>query len=135
MHMLITEAHFGAGEALANRLATAGVRVTRCHDEVGYCRALAPGGRCPLDAPTGDVDVVVDVRGPGAELTAREYGAVCAVRAGRPVLVVPDRLTATAVVPDALRDVAHALTQDDLMERYARTGVAHELGRPGAPSA
>src|SRR5205807_1781358 len=47
---------------------------------VGICRVLGPGGRCPLDGPD-PVDLVVDVRPPVSELTAREFGVVCGVRA------------------------------------------------------
>lgn len=80
MHVLITETLFGDADRLAGRLREAGCRVSRCHSGAGVCQALAPGGRCPLDGPE-PVDLVVDVRTPVTELTAREYGVVCGIRA------------------------------------------------------
>lgn len=62
--------------------------MSTCHADSGLCRALAPGSRCPLDGRADPVDLVVDVRGADDGLTVREYGVVCALRAGRPVFVV-----------------------------------------------
>ncbi|PXY22310.1 hypothetical protein [Prauserella muralis] len=93
MHVLVTEAYFGDSAGTVRRLREAGCRVSTCHTEAGLCKALAPGSRCPLDVLDG-VDLLVDVRSVGDELTAREFGTVCAVRARVPVVVVgadPDR--------------------------------------------
>jgi hypothetical protein len=138
MHVLMTEAHFGDGDRLAQRLRQLGVRVTQCHDRVGYCQVLRPGGRCPLDDLTDLVDAVVDVRGPGEELTAREYGAVCAVRAGRPVWVVGADPDAPAVVPAALRHVSRTATEDEFLAQCLLrhpAAAAARLGWPGRPIA
>lgn len=87
MRVLITEALFGDSDDLAETLHGVGAHVSRCHERAGICRALAPGRRCPLDERDG-VDLVVDVRAQLPELTAREYGAVCAVRARIPLVIV-----------------------------------------------
>jgi hypothetical protein len=138
MHVLVTEAQFGDGDRLARRLREFGIRVTTCHDRVGFCQALVPGGRCPLDDLAGPVDVVVDVRGPGEELTAREYGAVCAVRAGRPLWIVGPDPDAPAAVPVALRDLARTATEEDFLAlclRRDHAAVAARVGWLGRPSA
>ncbi|MGX7829594.1 hypothetical protein ACTG9Q_31340 [Actinokineospora sp. 24-640] len=87
-HVLLTEARFGDAEPVAARLRETGAQVSTCHGDSGLCRALAPGSSCPLDGRVDRVDLVVDVRGTDEELTVREYGVVCALRAGRPVFVV-----------------------------------------------
>jgi hypothetical protein len=138
MHVLLTEAQFGDGDRLAQRLRELGVRVTLCHDRVGYCQVLRPGGRCPLDGFTDLVNAVVDVRGAGAELTAREYGAVCAVRAGRPVWIVGTDPDGPVVVPAALHDVARTATEEEFLALCVRrdhTAAAARLGWPGSPAA
>lgn len=87
MHILVTESKVGASDRLAHRLRELGCRVSTCHDGLTACRAVAPGGGCPLDGadPAG---VVVDVRDGDGDLTAREFGAVCGVRARRQVVFV-----------------------------------------------
>ncbi|WP_199434663.1 hypothetical protein [Qaidamihabitans albus] len=93
MHVLVTEARFGDAAATARELREFGCEVSTCHTEIGLCKALAPGSRCPLDLVAG-VDLMVDVRSADEVLTAREFGTVCAVRARVPVVVVdadPDR--------------------------------------------
>jgi hypothetical protein len=137
MHVLLTEAHFGEGDRLAQRLRELGVWVTLCHDRVGYCQVLRPGGRCPLDDLTDLVDAVVDVRGSDAELTAREYGAVCAVRAGRPVWIVGTDSDVPVAVPAALRDVAHTATEEEFLALCVRrdhAAAAARLGWLGRPA-
>jgi hypothetical protein len=132
MHVLVTEAHFGDGDRLVGALRAIGVQVTRCHDRVGYCRALRPGDHCPLDREPlyrEPVDFVVDVRGAGTELTAREYGAVCAVRAQRPVWVVPAHPSMPAQVPLALRDQAVLATEEELLTMCQRVGHAAAAAR------
>jgi len=136
MHILVTEAHFGDSTRLVERLRALGVEVTNCHDKVGYCRVLQPGGRCPLEAFTVNIDLVVDVRGSSEDLTAREYGAVCAVRAMRPVWIVPADPSVPAVVPAGLRSHAIAATEEQLLvlcQRRNQTGVAGQVGWPATP--
>ncbi|MGH3994791.1 MAG: hypothetical protein ACRDSN_20305 [Pseudonocardiaceae bacterium] len=120
MHVLVTEAHFGDSDRLVRQLRGLGMRVSTCHERVGYCRVLGPGGRCPLDDLTGPPDVVVDVRGTGNELTAREYGAVCAVRAMRPVWVVSADPELPVEIPAALRDLAITATQEEFLTMCQR---------------
>jgi hypothetical protein len=134
MHVLVTEAHFGDGDRVVGLLRAIGVRVSCCHDRVGYCRALRPGDHCPLDREP--VDFVVDVRGAGAELTAREYGAVCAARARRPVWIVPADPSMPAQVPAALRDLAILATEEDLLtmcQRVDHAAAAVRLAHPTHP--
>jgi hypothetical protein len=122
MHVLVTDAHFGASDRLVQRLQQLDVRVTRCHDQVGYCRALQLGARCPLD-DLGTVDLVVDVRGTGDELTAREYGVVCGERARRPVWIVGSDPDVPVTIPAAVRDIAIPATEQEFLTRcQARRG-------------
>lgn len=125
MHVLITEARFDDAQEVAERLHDAGCHVTRCHDRVGICRALAPAGHCPLDNRE-PVDLVVDVRAASPELTAREYGAVCAVRARIPLAIVSatDELP---VVPPGLERRAAAVTRTELLDA-CRTAMRDEIG-------
>lgn len=120
MHVLVTESHFGEADRLVERLDAIGVQVSRCHDEVGECRVLAPGGHCPLDTLTNPAELVVDVRGAGAELTVREYGTVCAVRARRPVWLVGTDPQVPVVVPPGLRDIAIVATEEELLTHCQR---------------
>jgi hypothetical protein len=88
MHVLVTESVFGDADAARRELCARGHEVSTCHGDGGVCRAVAPGGTCPLDAQR-PVDLVIDVRGlDGKELTTREYGAVCAIRAGVPLALL-----------------------------------------------
>jgi len=137
MHVLVTEAQFGNADRIVRRLRDHGVRVSSCHDRVGYCRALPPGGRCPLDEITDPVDLVVDVRGGGDELTVREYGVVCAARAMRDVVVVPAEPATPASVPVGLRGIATAVEEDELVascQSDSPTRRAAESGWPGRPA-
>jgi hypothetical protein len=59
-------------------LREAGHEVSTCHDRSGS-QAPRSGRHCPLDSGT-PVDLVADVRGQEPDLTAREFGVVCAVR-------------------------------------------------------
>lgn len=137
MHVLVTEARFGAADRIVERLRESGVRVSTCHDRVGYCRALGPGRRCPLDDITDPVDLVVDVRGVGEELTAREFGVVCGVRAMRGVFVVPADPGLAPVVPAGLRTFATGVTEDELIEacqQAEQTRAAARAGWAGRPT-
>jgi hypothetical protein len=69
-------------------LRSAGVQAQSCH-EPGEpalpCNALIKGRRCPVDA---GIDAVVCVRlGKGAAASVGEFGAICALRAGRPLIM------------------------------------------------
>ncbi|WP_215543847.1 hypothetical protein [Amycolatopsis sp. CA-230715] len=48
--------------------------------------------------------MLVDIRGRGDHLTAREFGAVCAVRARVPVVLVPPVPEVPVEVPDGLEN-------------------------------
>jgi hypothetical protein len=69
-------------------LRAAGHTVERCQEPGAAafpCRALQPGGRCPLDA---GVDVVVTSRArPAATPTAHETGVICGLHHGVPLVV------------------------------------------------
>lgn len=75
-------------EQAGAQLRTAGRRVLRCHEpgEPFFpCNALLPGRRCPLDA---GIDVVLDIRArPVNPPALPEFGAVCALHAGIPLVV------------------------------------------------
>jgi|GEM_PF-5458165 len=124
MHVMVTEARFGDSDRLVQLLRTIGVRVTPCHDRVGYCRVLRPGGHCPLDRAADQVDLVVDVRDAGTELTAREYGAVCGVRARRPVWIVSPDLDTPTAAPAALRDNVTVVSEQELLTMCQRRNRA-----------
>jgi hypothetical protein len=72
----------------ARALEAKGHRVLRCHEpgEPAFpCNALLEGRTCPLDA---GFDVVVTVRGrPGPSPTFSEFGAICAMHDGLPLVV------------------------------------------------
>src|SRR5437899_7333890 len=72
----------------ARSLEMTGNVVTRCHDPgtpVFPCRALQPGGRCPLDA---GVDVVVTMRArPDVNPLPGEIGVICSLHVGVPLVV------------------------------------------------
>ncbi|GAB3490082.1 hypothetical protein [Amycolatopsis cihanbeyliensis] len=115
MHVLVTEAAFGDGDELVARLRAEGCTVSTCHSSSGICRALAPGAGCPLDGPK-PVALMVDVRSAGPELTAREFGVVCAVRAGLQVALVPAEPGLPMPVPPGLRNRTTVATADQLAD-------------------
>ncbi|SHG85323.1 hypothetical protein [Streptoalloteichus hindustanus] len=122
MRVLVTEADFGDGDEVVRRLRALGCRVSTCHGATGFCRALGPGGRCPLDLTGEPVDLVVDVRGRDEELTTREYGAVCAVRARRPLVVVGAAPDVPVRPPAAVRSWAAVASLPQLLAACARGG-------------
>ncbi|MGW4065153.1 hypothetical protein ACWEGE_43175 [Amycolatopsis sp. NPDC004747] len=115
MHVLLTESSFGDSDFLLQPLRDAGCLVSRCHSRAGLCRALAVGGRCPLDEPFAQPDLVVDVRGQGGELTAREYGVVCAVRDRVPVALVSPDACVRAEVPPGLENRVTVIDVEGLL--------------------
>lgn len=136
MHVLVTEAQFGIADRIIRRLSEIGVRVSTCHDRAGYCRALQPGGRCPLDSIVDPVDLVVDVRGTGEQLTVREYGVICALRAMRQVKVLPAERGMPVVAPSGVRDLTTTMTEDQLVAACRQgllTQMAARCGWAGRP--
>ena len=77
-----------AVQQLAPTLEREGLQVLTCHEpgEPAFpCNALRPDRVCPLDA---GFDVVVTMRARSLERLAEgEFGVVCAVRTGRPLVV------------------------------------------------
>ncbi|GAB3147562.1 hypothetical protein GCM10027258_41150 [Amycolatopsis stemonae] len=129
MHVLLTEASFGDADFLVQPLRDAGCLVSRCHTRAGVCRALAVGGRCPLDEPFAQPDLLVDVRGRTGDLTAREYGVVCAVRDHVPVALVSPDPDVPAEVPAGLENRVTVIDVDGLLAT-CRAATRH-LGSPG----
>jgi hypothetical protein len=113
MRILVTEQSPGQGKDLAQRLRYLGCVVSTCHDaNTDVCNGVVPGG-CPLEG-RWPADLVVDVRA-DQELTAREYGAVCGIRAGLPVVLTGLDWQDKPFVPDGLRHRATAIRQSALL--------------------
>ena len=126
MKVLITEQLPGSAAAVAELVGGAGHQVTYCHapgQSSTQCIGLTPGGTCPL-ADLG-VAVAVDARAHAGPMTAREFGVLCALRHGTPLVV-------TGPVPDPSaspwRDADVRCEPDDVVaacaEAAAPTGVA-----------
>lgn len=118
MHVLVTEAKPGSSARLVARLRELGCKVSSCHDSPTACRAVAPGGGCPLDGadPAG---VVVDVRSGDGELTAREFGVVCGVRARRQVVFVDADENLEPLIPRGMNPHMTAVRISALMRACA----------------
>ena len=89
MDVLVIESNARSATEVARDLRDAGHRVHTCFEagmETFPCRALFSGGHCPLDAPGVDVALLVRAH-PWPSPTARERGAICALRAGVPLVV------------------------------------------------
>ena len=127
MHILVTESRAGRSTRLVAQLRELGCRVSTCHDGPTVCRAVAPGGACPLDGadPAG---VVVDVRVGDGELTAREYGAVCGVRARRQVVFVDADEDRAASVPTGMNPHMTAVRVPALVRACADALNAERAG-------
>jgi len=115
MHVLVTEALFGDADPLVEPLRETGCRVSRCHSRAGLCRALAPGSRCPLDGDDPP-SLLVDVRGQGEEMTAREFGTVCAVRARVPIAMVSPDPAVPVEVPPGLENRVTVIDAEGLLD-------------------
>jgi len=77
-----------ATEQAVHTLEAAGHTALRCHDpsEPAFpCNALIPGRTCPLDAGF-DVAVTIRTR-PGAAPMVSEFGVICALRTGHPLVI------------------------------------------------
>lgn len=121
MHVLVTEAAFGESASVVEALRAAGHLVSTCHEQSGVCRALRPGRRCPLDGGV-PVDLMVDVRGQEPDVTAREFGVVCAVRDRLPVVVVGVDPAVPPRIPTGLKSWATGTTLDRLLLACADAG-------------
>lgn len=131
MHVLVTEAKFGDSDRLVERLRRLGCRVSTCHGQSGLCRVLAPGDHCPLDRHE-PVDLMVDVRDGCDELTSREFGTVCAIRAEVPLLIVGVDPAVPAVVPAGLQRFARAVSADHLSDAVRDIISSRESHRAGS---
>jgi len=113
MRILVTEQNPGQSKDLAQRLRYLGCTVSTCHgDNTDLCNGVVPGG-CPLEGRF-PADLVIGVRGE-TEFTAREYGVVCGVRAGLPVVVTGLDWQDKPPVPDGLRSRVTAIRQNALL--------------------
>lgn len=87
MRVLVVGTEDWAIEQAAGQLAATGAEVLTCHDPgqpAFPCNAVIPGRTCPLE--TG-FDVAVTVRSRPLDHPApSEMGAVCALRAGKPLV-------------------------------------------------
>ncbi|WP_206797569.1 hypothetical protein [Amycolatopsis sp. MtRt-6] len=97
MHVLLTESAFGDSGFLVQPLRDAGCLVSRCHSRAGVRRAPAPGGRCPLDEPFAQPDLV------------------CAVRDHVPVALVSPDVCVRAEVPPGLENRVTVVDVDGLL--------------------
>lgn len=111
MRVLVIEDTVGNSIDIVLDLVEAGHRVVRCQpigDTVEPCAGLT-GGACPLDEQVG---VVVQVHDRDEGLTARELGAVCAVRVGIPIVNVGrahSRVATVCTTADRLLGTIEAL--------------------------
>ena len=90
MRVLLMESDAWAADRAGRRLREAGHQTVRCLDadlDSFPCRALQPGGHCPIDCARVDVALLVRAR-PWPGFTPRELGAVCALRDGLPLVVL-----------------------------------------------
>jgi len=115
MRVLVTEAMFDESRAVVTALRDLGCRVSPCHGRSGVCRALAPGGICPLDEDDRP-DLAVDVRAAEPGLTAREFGVVCALRARVPVVMTTAGNTDAPIVPPGFEHRVAACSPEDLFD-------------------
>lgn len=130
MRVLVTEQRPGASDNLVRQLRELGCEVSTCHDATAICTAMAPGRRCPLDS-SSHVDLFVDVHSGGSELAVREFGAVCAIRAKRPVFVVSPKPDRRPTVPWGLGQQATAIRSSALLTACADALRTEELVRSG----
>jgi hypothetical protein len=109
---------------VATRLQAAGATVAMCHDvgsDVFPCRGAR--GDCPIDR---GVDVVVTMRSrPSREPAPGEFGVICGLRAGLPVVVGG---LAAANPFEAWSDHV-AVADGDLVDACLRRGAHIDLTR------
>lgn len=119
MRILVVEDRTGESIDTILDLVDAGHRVVRCQPvggEVEPCAGMAGTGECPLHE---QVDLVVDVH-TGEDFALRELGAMCAARAGAPVVSIGH-------VSPPFRTVR--TTREDLVATIAEIERAREPGR------
>jgi len=98
MKILLTEARAGDAHMVGALLAVEGHDIAFCHADRQQVRCGGlTGAGCPLLAD--DIDVVVDVRLQPGQVTQREFGAVCAIQHGTP-LVVAGAMPAGSVIAE-----------------------------------
>lgn len=112
LDVLVIESDRGVGAGAAEALVRAGHRVHRCHDdqEAAFpCVGVTEPRRCPLDR----VDAALVVHAGGTtELSIREEGASCVLRAGLPVVALAPATAAAELDPwlaDRVGDEAAAV--------------------------
>lgn len=140
MRILVTETDAGAAVPAERQLVAAGHEVVRCRADDGPafpCAGLEPGG-CPVE---GGVDVALTVRtGPPEQPTAREDGAVCALRRHVPLVVAgppgPDPFEGWATVRVDDQDLvaaceAAAAADVERLSVVAREEATRSLQRRG----
>src|SRR5215468_5545558 len=144
MEILLTEAAPGDADAVASKLDAAGHNVSRCNlPGSDRCASLVNRVGCPLQE--GVISAVVDVRRGPRGFGLHELGAMCAVRAGVPLVVCgptagedgPWRDADVRCTEDALLDVltfADAVTGLAGRRRveHAVTATLRAFGHPGA---
>jgi hypothetical protein len=144
MEILLTEAAPGDADAVASKLEAAGHNVSRCNlPGSDCCASLVNRVGCPLQE--GAISAVVDVRRRPQEFGVHELGAMCAVRAGAPLVVCgpaageegPWRDADVRCTEDALLDVltfADAVTGLAGRRRveHAVTATLRAFGQAGA---
>lgn len=111
MRVLVIEDTIGNSVDIVLDLVEAGHRVVRCQPIGGTVEPCAglTGNACPLDER---VDVTVQVHDGDEELTLRELGAVCAGRAGIPIVNVGrarSRVATVCTTADQLLSTIEAL--------------------------
>lgn len=122
-------------EQSATVLESGGCRVLRCH-EPGQpafpCNALVAGRICPLDA---GFDVVADVRArPLSTLAQPEFGVICALHHGKP-LVVAGVAPELPLGPWAALKVGHTGNLVSACERVAGGETAEQAVAAATPMA
>lgn len=129
MHVQVTEQRAGAADELVAQLKKLGCVVSTCLADNAICAAVAPARRCPLDG-TLPVDLLVDVRTDSQELTVREFGVICALRAHCPVVFVAPSDDRLPVVPHGLQRQVTVVRKSALLTACAdalRTEAQREL--------
>lgn len=131
MHILVTEASEGESKNVVESLAAAGHRVSTCHEAGSICRAMVPGGKCPLDLIYDPIEVTVGVRSGGRpELSTREYGLVCSVRADVPFVVTSAHERPSPAAPSGFADAVYAaVPESHLVDACGRAVWATDEGR------
>jgi hypothetical protein len=126
-------------EQAASDLEAGSCEVLRCHEpgEPAFpCNALVEGRTCPLDA---GFDVVADMRARSGGLTQSEFGVICALHHGKP-LVLAGIAADVPLGPWAATTVEHGGSLVQVCEATAEKAAAGQKvvvgqtsGAPGKP--